>query len=99
MTEERSVLAELMEKAGNGDFLGAVAETVLRLLMESDVEGLSRLGHAGVRSWCGGCGVCGSAYHSFPCAPETRTNHDCLRKNSSRVCVWATPATPATPAG
>ena len=40
MTEERLVLAELLEKAGEGDFLRAVAEAVLQLLMETDVEGL-----------------------------------------------------------
>src|SRR5438128_8639084 len=40
MTEERLVLADLLEKAGDGDFLRAVAEAVLQLLMESDVEGL-----------------------------------------------------------
>jgi transposase-like protein len=40
MTEERLVLAELLEKAGEGDFLRAVAEAVLQLLMESDVEGV-----------------------------------------------------------
>src|ERR1700760_221581 len=40
MTEERLVLAELLEKAGDGDFLRAVAEAVLQLPMESDVEGL-----------------------------------------------------------
>jgi putative transposase len=40
MTEERLVLADLLEKAGDGDFLRAVAEAVLQLLMETDVEGL-----------------------------------------------------------
>ena len=40
MTEERLVLADLLEKAGEGDFLRAVAEAVLQLLMESDVEGM-----------------------------------------------------------
>ena len=40
MTEERVMLAELLEKAGDGDFLRAVAEAVLQLLMEADVEGL-----------------------------------------------------------
>ncbi len=40
MTEERLVLADLLEKAGDGDFLRAVAEAVLQLLMECDVEGL-----------------------------------------------------------
>jgi putative transposase len=34
------VLAELLEKAGEGDFLRAVAAAVLQLLMESDVEGV-----------------------------------------------------------
>ena len=40
MTEERLPLAELLQKAGDGDFLRAVAEAVLQLLMETDVEGL-----------------------------------------------------------
>src|SRR5689334_11495391 len=40
MTEDRLPLAELLRKAGDGDFLRAVAEAVLQLLMESDVEGL-----------------------------------------------------------
>jgi putative transposase len=40
MTEDRLPLAELLQKAGEGDFLRAVAEAVLQLLMESDVEGL-----------------------------------------------------------
>src|ERR1700738_5405207 len=40
MTKERLVLAELLEKSGDGDFLRAVAEAVLQLLMDADVEGL-----------------------------------------------------------
>src|ERR1700729_3483479 len=40
MTEERLALSELLEKAGDGDFLRTVAEAVLQLLMETDVEGL-----------------------------------------------------------
>jgi transposase-like protein len=40
MTEERLALSELLEKAGEGDFLRAVAEAVLQLLMETDFEGL-----------------------------------------------------------
>ena len=40
MTDERMPLAELLEKAGEGDFLRTVAEAVLQLLMEADVEGL-----------------------------------------------------------
>ena len=44
MTAERLALAELLEKAGDGDFLRAVAEAVLQLLMEADVEGLIGVG-------------------------------------------------------
>jgi transposase-like protein len=40
MTEERLALTELLEKAGDGDFLRTVAEAVLQLLMDADVEGL-----------------------------------------------------------
>jgi putative transposase len=34
MTDERLPLAELLQKAGDGDFLRSVAEAVLQLLME-----------------------------------------------------------------
>jgi transposase-like protein len=40
MADDSLPLAELLQKAGDGDFLRAVAEAVLQLLMESDVEGL-----------------------------------------------------------
>ena len=40
MTEDRLPLAELLAKSGDADFLRAVAEAVLQLLMEADVEGL-----------------------------------------------------------
>ena len=40
MTEDRLPLAELMAKAGDGDFLRSVAEAVVQLLMETDVDGL-----------------------------------------------------------
>ncbi len=40
MTDDRLPLVELLQKAGDGDFLRAVAEAVLQLLMEADVEGL-----------------------------------------------------------
>src|SRR5829696_6358230 len=40
MTEDGLPLAELLQKAGEGDFLRAVAEAVVQLLMEADVEGL-----------------------------------------------------------
>jgi len=40
MTEERMALVELLQKSGDGDFLRSVAESVLQILMETDVEGL-----------------------------------------------------------
>jgi putative transposase len=40
MTDERMPLIELLQKAGEVDFLRTVAETVLQMLMEADVEGL-----------------------------------------------------------
>jgi putative transposase len=40
MTEDKLPLAELLAKAGDADFLRSVAEAVLQLLMEADVEGL-----------------------------------------------------------
>src|SRR6476619_6402253 len=40
MTEERMALVELLQKSEDGDFLRSVAEAVLQLLMEADVEGL-----------------------------------------------------------
>lgn len=39
MTEDRLPLADLLAKAGDGDFLRSVAEAVLQMLMEADVEG------------------------------------------------------------
>ncbi len=40
MTSDTLPLAELMQKAGGEDFLRAMAEAVVQLLMEADVEGL-----------------------------------------------------------
>ena len=40
MTEERLPLAELLAKAGDGDFLRRIAEAVVQLLMETDVDSL-----------------------------------------------------------
>ena len=40
MAEDRMPLTDLLEKASEGDFLRAVAEAVLQLLMDADVEGL-----------------------------------------------------------
>ena len=49
MTDDRLALAELLEKAGDGDFLRSVAEAVLQMLMEADVEGL--VGAGGRAQW------------------------------------------------
>ena len=40
MTNDRLTLAELMAKTGDGDFLRTVAESVLQIIMEADVDGL-----------------------------------------------------------
>jgi putative transposase len=40
MTEDRMALVELLQKSGEADFLRGVAESVLQILMETDVEGL-----------------------------------------------------------
>ncbi len=52
MTENRLPLNEFLQKAGDGDFLRAVAERVLQLLMEADVEGLIGAGPGG-ETWRG----------------------------------------------
>ena len=38
MTDDRLPLADLLAKAGEGDFLRSVAKTVLQMLTEADVE-------------------------------------------------------------
>ena len=40
MTDDRLPLAELLAKSGDADFLRVVAESVLQLIMEADVEGV-----------------------------------------------------------
>jgi putative transposase len=40
MTEENMNLADLLQKSGDDDFLRSVAEAVLQILMETDVEGV-----------------------------------------------------------
>ncbi len=40
MTEDRLPLAELVAKSGDADFLRSVAESVLQLVMEADVDGV-----------------------------------------------------------
>ena len=51
MTEERPPLAELLAKAGDGDFLRSVAEAVVQLLMETDVDGLIGAGESDRAFW------------------------------------------------
>lgn len=40
MTDDRLPIAELLQKSSDDDFLRAVAESVLQIIMEADVEGL-----------------------------------------------------------
>lgn len=40
MTDDRMALLEALQKADDGNFLRSLAETVLQILMEADVEGL-----------------------------------------------------------
>src|SRR3954470_14297015 len=40
MTDDRVALIEAFQKADDGNFLRSLAETVLQILMEADVEGL-----------------------------------------------------------
>ncbi len=40
MTNDRMALLEALQKADDGNFLRALAETVLQILMEADVEGV-----------------------------------------------------------
>ena len=59
MTDDRLPLAELVAKAGDDDFLRVVAESVLQIIMEADVEGLIGAGwheRSGDRTtWRNGC--------------------------------------------
>lgn len=44
MTEERMAPVELLQKSGDGNSLRSIAEAVLHILMEADVEGLISAG-------------------------------------------------------
>ena len=56
MIDDRLPVAELMAKTGDGDFVRSVAEIVLQIVMEADVDGLIGAGRherSGERStWC-----------------------------------------------
>ena len=54
MTDDRLALLEALQKADDGNFLRSLAETVLQILMEADVEGVigaGRLREGAVRLW------------------------------------------------
>jgi hypothetical protein len=69
MIEERVMLTELLEKAGDGDLPGAVAEAVLQLLMETDVDGLIGVG----RCECSGeRALYGATVYGFPTTEPPR---------------------------
>ena len=40
MTDDRVALIEALQKADDGNFLRSLAETVLQIIMEADVDGL-----------------------------------------------------------
>jgi transposase-like protein len=40
MTDDRPPVAELLTKSGDEDFLRSVAEAVLQIIVEADVEGV-----------------------------------------------------------
>ena len=67
MTEERLALCELLEKAGEGDFVRAIAEAGLQLLMEADVEDPVSAGRYGRRSermtWRNGLATASSLHY------------------------------------
>ena len=65
MTEDRMALVELLQKSGESDFLRAVAEAVLQILMEADVEG-----HIGGRA--------GAPKEIMELRPTARVRHDHL---------------------
>ena len=39
MTDDKMALVDLLQKSGDGDFLRAVAEAVLQIEIEAEVEG------------------------------------------------------------
>ena len=89
MTEDRLPLNELLQKAGDGDFLRAVAESVLQLLMEADVEGLIGAGRheraADRLNWRNGyrdrTKARGNPYGDHPCANPRRPRAPGLEPN------------------
>ena len=54
MTEDRMALMEALQKADDGNFLRSLAETVLQILMEADVEGVIGAGRGERSTWRSG---------------------------------------------
>jgi hypothetical protein len=85
MTEETLPLTELLAKAGDGDFLRSVAEPVVQLLMETDVEGLigaSRHERSGDR-------ITYRRHHVVPSGPsavKSGGGYESWANDSSRRC-------------
>ena len=65
MTETTLPLIELLQKQDDGDFLRSVAEAVLQLLMEHDVEGLVGAGRLRARETAGRPGATAIATASW----------------------------------
>lgn len=81
MTDDRLPPAELMAKTGDGDFLRSVAESVLQIIMEADIDdliGAGRHERSGERStWRNGYGVEPiSKFCRSPQRPITRTSRE-----------------------
>ncbi len=54
MTDDRMALLEALQKADDGNFLRALADAVLLILMEADVEGLIGAGRDERTTWRNG---------------------------------------------
>ena len=78
MTDDRLPLAELMAKTGDGDFLRTIAESVLQIIMEADVDGLvgtsvpaiARPGAMAIATAASTPGSARSTSRSPSCGPE-----------------------------
>ena len=59
MTDDRLALSELAAKSDDSDFLRTIAESVLQLIMDADVDGLIGAGRYergdGRQTWRNGC--------------------------------------------
>jgi hypothetical protein len=85
MTDDRMALVDLLQKSGDGDFLRSVAEAVLQILMEADVEGL--IGAVGMNAAPSGSitatGIA-SAASTHAWARSSYASRSCARDRTSR---------------